>query len=280
MLSLSKLHSDVINIVDIGAMDVLDDKDPFVPLQNKNTVSFEPNKVECDKLRDRGINALPYYIGDGDKHVFYEGAHPMTSSFYEPNMTFLDLFSDLSVFHEVVSRSMQQTVRLDDIAEIEDVDLLKIDAQGSEVNIINNGHETLKHTMVVHTEVCFVPLYKKMPLFGDVDKALRDAGFMFLRFFGHDLCGRCYKPARHIKDRFKPVSQIMWADAVYIKDVLGLDGLRVDKLLKFAIIMNDVYHAFDLVYHILEIYDNKVGSVCAESYKQLLKGITSDNGRY
>ena len=44
----------------------------------------------------------------------------------------------------------------------------------------------------MQTEVEFVPLYKKQPLFAEVDIALRELGFVFHRFGG--MAGRTMKP--------------------------------------------------------------------------------------
>ena len=44
----------------------------------------------------------------------------------------------------VLNVSNVQTKRLDDITQLEDVDLLKIDVQGSELACFHGGAETLK----------------------------------------------------------------------------------------------------------------------------------------
>lgn len=275
MLYLSKQHCNVIDVVDIGAMDVDHDKDLFAGLQNRSTISFEPNKTECNKLVDRGINALPYFIGDGQEHVFNEGAHPMTSSFFEPDIELMELFNDLANYSAVVNRTKEQTVKLDDVKEIGNIDLLKVDAQGSEVDILLGASRFLKETLVIHTEVCFIPIYKNMPLFADIDQTLRRYGFLFHKFYINNLCGRSFKPMTKKDDRFAPISQQMWTDVIYVKDFTKLSLLTEEKLLKLAIILNDVYRSYDFAHYVL----SKIGM--ADDYrKRLTKGMTDGARQY
>ena len=59
--------------------------------------------------------------------------------------------------------------RLDDMSEIAALDMLKIDVQGTEVSVFKGGREHLLRAVAVHTEVCFLSLYKGQPLFGEID---------------------------------------------------------------------------------------------------------------
>ncbi|HDI6074557.1 TPA: FkbM family methyltransferase, partial [Escherichia coli] len=58
-----------------------------------------------------------------------------------------------------------ETKRLDDINDIKEVDLLKIDTQGSELNILVGGEQVLNNTLCIQLEVSFIPLYEGQPSF-------------------------------------------------------------------------------------------------------------------
>ncbi len=58
------------------------------------------------------------------------------------------------------------------------MDYLKIDVQGSELAIFQNGRRRLADAVVIQTEVSFLPLYKKQPVFGQIDLELRGQGFI------------------------------------------------------------------------------------------------------
>ena len=190
----------------------------------------------------------------------------MTSSFYEPDMNLLGKFQCLVELTNVESRTDEQTKRLDFFEELVDADYLKVDAQGSEVDIFNGAEKLLTNSiLVVHTEVCFVPLYKNQPLFAEIDQALRKKGFLFHRFTG--ISGRPFKPM-YIKGKPQsPISQMMWTDAIYVKNFMEFDLLSDSKLLKLAIILHDVYQSYDMANLALEVYDKKNDSELATYYK-------------
>jgi FkbM family methyltransferase len=60
------------------------------------------------------------------------------------------------------------------------VDVLKIDTQGSELDILRGARETLVDVSLIESEVEFNPLYVGQPLFGDMDRYLREQGFTLL----------------------------------------------------------------------------------------------------
>ena len=62
------------------------------------------------------------------------------------------------------------------------------------------------------------------------------------------------------------MNQRLWADVVYVRDFMALDALSTEKLIKMAVILNDVYQSFDLCYVILEAADKKTGGASAKDY--------------
>ena len=74
------------------------------------------------------------------------------------------------------------TIRLDDVDEIKNIDYLKIDIQGGELEVFKNGVNLLKNCLVIHTEVKFLPMYEGQPLFSEVELFLRELGFVFTVF--------------------------------------------------------------------------------------------------
>ena len=189
-LCLWKHLSDVcgkIQILDIGAMVVEEKKAPYDSISGMSTIfGFEPDKEECEKLNYESENNevyFPYFIGDGTVGTFRKCNQNMTSSFYEPDTELLKKFQYLEELTKVKVRTEEKTKRLDFFEEIVDADYLKVDAQGSEVDIFNGAEKLLTDSiLVVHTEVCFIPLYKRQPLFAEIDQSLREKGFLFHKF--------------------------------------------------------------------------------------------------
>ena len=130
-----------------------------------------------------------------------------------------------------------------DLAEIGDVDFLKIDAQGASFDVLAGAANTLRQTAVVHAEVEFVSLYKGEKLFGDVDCQLRQHGFTFHRF--GEVSGRSFRPLHPTNDVAGSMGQVLWADVVYVKDFMELSRLPPAKLLALAAILHEVYRSYD-----------------------------------
>lgn len=263
-----------IKIIDVGAMIIEGSNCSYAAISDSSLViGFEPNKKECEKLNyDSGNNCayLPYYIGNGETKTFRNCNRAYTSSFFEPNTKLLKKFQNLANLTEVVSREDVGTKRLDDLdEELKGSDYLKIDVQGAEVEVFRGAANLLRNEIVViQTEVCFVPLYENQYLFAEIDQELRQFGFLFHKFIG--IAGRAFKPVFVEGGPSKMLSQMLWADAVYVKDFTKLEDLPVDKLLKMAIILNDVYGSVDLANLALETYDKKTGGSLAETYKATL----------
>lgn len=268
----------VMTAVDIGAMLLADDYDPFERL-NKigrlNVIGFEPQPAECAKLNALAITGrryLPYAIADGTRRNFYVTNTGMTSSLLKPNLRIAQLFNGLAEVMQVAAIAQVNTVRLDDVPEIrgEGCDLLKIDTQGSEAEILAHASETLKSCLIIQTEVEFVRLYEDQPLFADVDQLLRGRGFMFHRFSA--LRGRTYKPLILNNDPNAAMSQTLWTDAIYVPDLPRLDQFESAALIKLAALLHEIYGSFDLSHLVLAAHDRQYGTSHAQRYLELLLG--------
>ncbi len=262
-----------LKIVDVGAMSFGEGEEPYARLMKAvpcDVIGFEPVVAECDKLnqdRHKGRSYLPYFIGDGAGHTFHECNFPMTSSLFAPNTPLLAKFQSLENLVQVVKTYPVETRRLDDIAETAGVDLLKIDVQGGEMLVLLGAAERLKSTLVVHTEVEFVPLYKDQPLFADIDAQLRAHGFLLHRMV---VAGRTFKPLISNNDLTAMMSQLLWGDAIYVRDFMTFEMIPPMGLLKLAAILHENYGSFDLAAVALEAHDRMAGSRLHPRYVEAL----------
>lgn len=262
-----------IRVVDAGAMNL--GEEIYAPLERRGratVLGFEPVPEECEKLNRTarpGHRYLPYAVGDGRVRTLHICNYSMTSSLYEPNTDLLNLYQALGELVQVVRRVDLQTVRLDDIPEAREADFLKLDVQGAELDILLGAPITLSGVLAIHTEVEFVPIYRHQPLFADVDQELRRRGFYFHRFQG--LSGRPLKPLLRDNTPTLSMGQVLWGDAVYLRDPLRFRELTPEALLKLAAITHEVYQSYDYTAHVLETYDRKTGS---NLYPVYLAGLT------
>jgi len=259
----------LINIVDIGA-NPIDGDPPYKSLLEKglaHITGFEPNPVALEQLNlKKGSNEtyLPNAVFDGDEHELKICNAQGMSSLLEPNKELLSYFHGFPDWGEVTDRVPVSTVRLDDIISIKDLDYLKIDIQGGELEVFRNGIEKLRDCLVIQTEVEFLPMYKDQPLFSEVELFLRGQGFIFHRFA--PLISRTVQPLIVEGDIYKGLSQNFWADAVFIKDFTKFDNLNSLELKKIALILHEVYGSVDIALRAIMAIDKKSKSNMAEEY--------------
>ncbi len=141
---------------------------------------------------------------------------------------------------------------MDDLGTNISIDYLKIDVQGYELEIMRNGREKLSNALVIETEVEFVPLYQDQLLFGDIQCFMREQGFVLHKFI--DVGGRPFRPFNP-PNPFYPISQLLFADAIFIRDFTRLDRYSEDGLLKAAAILDLVYGSYDIAALLLNEYD-------------------------
>ena len=262
-----------IQVLDIGA--ALGEQPSYQSLVNAGRariIGFEPNAVECERVNKKygePHRFFPYFVGDGQPATFHETNWVQTGSLYEPNSPLLEKFQNLAEIVRPVATHPVNTTRLDDIAEIDDADFIKIDVQGSELPIFRNASRALSRALFVQTEVEFVEIYRDQPMFADVDKFLRGNGFQFHTFVGFG--GRAFKPLLANNDPNKAFRQALWADAMYARDWMRLDALDETKLRKYAILAHDLLQSYDLAHLVLGELDRRTGAALAAAYLSRLR---------
>lgn len=195
--------------------------------------------------------------------------YPGCTSLLEPDPAVIDLFSSIGTEDpfgnfQVMRREPVQTVRLDDLEGLRQPDLIKIDVQGAELTVLEHGTKTLARSLVVETEVEFLPLYKNQPLFGDVQVFMRDRGFVLHKLI--DVAGRSLRPTRYRANPYAATSQLLWADAVFVRDFTNLKGYTDEDLAVAGAILHDVYRSFDLALFLLSELDRRRQSDMAARY--------------
>jgi len=202
-------------------------------------VGFEPDTVESQRLREHyrdrpWVRIVPHALGAAPTGAtLYITREPACSSVYPPIDEVVDRHPRLEPQRMVRAEAIE-LIALDDwCAEnaFDNVDLIKLDTQGSELDILRGAERALESVSIVQTEVEFNPMYEGQPLFGDIDRFLRERGFVLWHFDNlshHRQHGSrvSLRPAFQIYDfdeaRFTHRSgQLFWADAVFVRSELA-----------------------------------------------------------
>jgi len=236
-------------VVDIGANPI--DGDPCYKRMLTNRlctlVGFEPQAEGLAALNARKSDLetyLPYAVGDGTPGTLNICAAAGMTSLFTPNPRVLNCFPGFSQFGEVVKQVPVETRTLDSIAEIPNLDLLKIDVQGSELTIFRHGSARLINAVAIQTEISFVPLYVNEPPFGQIDIALRSLGFIPHAF--DTINKRMILPIHQADNIFAAMNQLLEADLVYVRDFTQPEKMSVEQLKHLAMIAHHCYRSYDL----------------------------------
>jgi FkbM family methyltransferase len=258
-------------IMEIGALPLGGEREVFHHLvelfPGSRLIAFELEESLCAELNSKcppEVSYFPVALGRSEeRRLLFLTRHPMCCSLFKPQEELLRQYHNLEV-SMLDSVTSLDTVSLDYFVtkhHINDVDFVKIDIQGAELEVFQGGTTALKNVVAIVTEVEFIPMYYKQPLFGDICQFLTDQGLMFHKFLG--MAGRTLQPLI-VDNNPNFASQHMWSDAVFIRNILALTGLSSEKLLKMGI-LSYLYNSPDVTYRCFEIYDERnQSSLCQQ----------------
>lgn len=140
------LQEKKIILVDIGAAGGINKR--FSPIiDNVKSILFEPVK-DASELLEKEDNQIVYNFACGEKEEVksqFLNKQRTTSSFFKPNRKLISKFPYADRFDKE-SEAVMQNKKLDFIKnDISYIDFLKIDTQGTELEIINGATEVLEN---------------------------------------------------------------------------------------------------------------------------------------
>lgn len=244
------------SILDIGASLVEGDP-PYKEMLDYElctVTGFEPQQRALAELEQRKgplERYLPHVLGDGREHRLKITRAQGMTSLLTPDQNQLRLFTPFLDWGSVVEEHDVQTHRLDDL-DIDDFDLLKIDVQGAELMVFQNGRERLRNAVAVQTEVSFVPLYLDQPTLGEVDGELRSQGFVPHSM--PEVKQWAIAPTVFGDSVYQPGNQLLEADMVYVRDLAHPERMTSEQLSHLAMIAFHIYGSVDLaVFCVIEL---------------------------
>ena len=263
------------SIFEVGALPM--GEEPFYRLLDSfpgsRIVAFEPDERLCETQNastPAGVTFYPVALGrTEEQRDFYVTEHPMCSSLYPPNEELLSRYNNMEVarLKEITTVA---TISLDRFVTehgISCVDFIKIDIQGAELEVFQGGSATLANVLAIVTEAELIEHYVDQPLFGDVSAFLASQGLQFQKFLGFG--GRTLKPIV-FDDNPSAVSQQMWSDVLFIRDLFAVRKLSDEQYLKTAVLAM-LYQCVDVALYCCREVDLASGSAIGQEFLQRLQ---------
>jgi FkbM family methyltransferase len=261
-------------VCDIGASPC--DATPFIDdlINNTNSIlyGFEPNEDEFKKLnqteRKKYFNIA---VGNGKTETLNICAAPGMSSVLEPDLQYLDLFHGFTEWAKIIKSVDIQTKKLDEINFEKKIDFFKIDVQGYEYEIINQGKQKIKESLIVQIETSPIPLYKNEKPFSYICSLLEDLGFNLHMFNKIDT--RCFKPTILQNNIYSGVNHLFQLECVFIKNLNLINDLSVEELKKMSLILFYSFKSYDLVDMLVQRISEIESVNYIAQYRDLMKTI-------
>ena len=262
-------------IVDVGA-NPIDGDPPYKALLGAGlcrVTGFEPQQDALAKLNQSKSaleNYLPYAVGDGTTKTLNICRYSGWTSTLKPSAASLNVFPIFEQNAQIIRQVPLETKRLDNIAEIERIDFLKIDIQGGELVALQNARRLLATASVIQIEVSFVTLYDDQPGLGEIDVELRRQGFMPHCFAA--VKKGLIAPLVINNNPWQPINQLLEADMVYVKDFRDAGPLSDEQLKNICLIAHACYGSFDLAFRCLLVLEGRkaVEAKAGEKYLALM----------
>ena len=252
-----------IQVMDIGASCIAE-----VPIYKKlldenlaHLNAFEGDSRHIQKIQETFGSKVTIYndfLSDGtEKTLYLASENSGMTSLLKPDLNALRFFNGFEEFGKIYKTQQIQTKRLNDVIGIPTIDLLKMDIQGSELSVLENGLEILKDCLAIQLEVPYICLYENQPTFGDVDVWMRKNGFQPHCFL--DVKRWSIAPTIRNNNFRVPFNQLLESDIVYIKNPMKLAALTTVQLQKLFLIAHYCFSSFDLCVHVLrELISHRV----------------------
>lgn len=226
---------DKLNYLDIGAANFKLPQQWIYFEKKIQPILFEPDLRSFEELDEIGYRVYNVALGaTNETKQFYLTTKPACSSFYKPNLKYLDNFPDSDRWKIIDTMSMK-------VAPLDDLNInahfIKIDTQGSELDILKGARKTLTSVLGLEIEVSFHEIYENQPLFEDVKNFLKDYGFEFYDFITE---------YRYNRKDLNRTGQLAFADALFLRDA-SLIKEGDSSVISFYNIICNVYKKFDLI---------------------------------
>lgn len=149
-------------------------------LNVRDWLLIEANKNCESQLSELGVPYKICLLSDAKKELtYYRNKHDQTCTGNSYYRELTHHYSDENIETEVIT-----SVTLDSVVGEKIYDLIKLDTQGSEIDILRGGQNTLRNARLVIIETSIQPYNRDAPLQPDVISFMKLFGFNILTIVG------------------------------------------------------------------------------------------------
>jgi len=235
-------------VCDIGARGgAPDELVSFYPFMTYH--AFDADAKECARLNAamhpyHSLRVFPLFIGGAAGRILFNlYQEPGQSSVYQPASRYKELFGGNEF--GIASQCSVETTTLDAVyKDLATPDVIKLDTQGSELDILRGASSALNTTTLVEVEVEFIPAYEGQPLFHQVFEFMLDHGFELL-YLNRQMGQRKQifnGPCR---------GQLVFGDALFGKREDRMQDYDTERLVKAVLLLINYGH-LDVAFHVTQ----------------------------
>lgn len=184
-------HDTIRTVVELGSRDGLNAEILHNTFSESKIYSFECNPATIDicrkkfsslkraKLIEKAVadknGNLTFYPVDQDKSekTNWSDGNPGASSLFKVSDRY-----DEKLVQNIITVPAIKLSSFVKFEKIKSIDLLFMDIQGAELIALKGLEDEIDNVKIIHTEVSFLELYEKQPLFKDIKKFLNERGFV------------------------------------------------------------------------------------------------------
>lgn len=239
---------------------------------------FEPDEAECRRLQalaasgQASVRYSAECLGRTEKSRPLYVAHsrfnmwllPINQARYRRKKAFVNGRKIRQSDTFVTERELRiDSINLDDWStreSVSDVDYLKIDIEGTELELLEASPRTLEKAVGVSVDVIFHEDWIGAPVFSDIDVFMRQHGFSLYELRGLKRNFQYDSPIELRNEDGELMGQVACADAIYLRDFFEYPEfpLGFEKTLKLVVaaeINGQVDYAFELLHHLRRTAD-------------------------
>ncbi len=219
-----------LRVLDIGARHGCE---PFWQVYEDQLVllGIEPDPQESAQLNQKAASNIRYFPvvleQKRQQRIFHLAAWPGASGFYPGNQAFLQRFpEEYGEAMQIIDSWQVETLPLDEWKANQDpsaYDFIKLDAEGSELDILRGAQQTLTSTLGLSLEVLFQTQVRHQPSFSEIDLFLTEKGFRLFDLALYRHARRAF-PLPPLEEGNTLLGQVLWGQALYLRD--GVEELE------------------------------------------------------